>query len=111
VRHDNDGFLGFLELNERAWGGDTYADRPKLEAILGAHVVAFWRSTHRRDPACRVTIHINLNEVHRYAAEMLIHSNTRTPDRRLMRLYVGGQRARIKGIKLILEIEAPLPDR
>lgn len=100
----DDAFLGFVELNERAWGNDSYLGRPKLQEILEARVVIFWQSTKKRDPAYRVTVHQNLDEIHHFAKDMLIHSSTRIPDKRLARMYVDHRRVRIKGVKVIFEI-------
>lgn len=99
----NETFMGFVELNERAWGTESYPGRPRLEQILHAKVVAFWQTTRNRDPAYRVSVHQNLAEIHRWATEMLIHSRTRSPEKRLVRLYVDQRRARIKSVRVALE--------
>lgn len=98
-----DTFMGFVELNERAWGSDGYAGRPRLEEILRARVVAFWQHSRNRDPAYRVSVHENLHEIHEWAAHVLIESRTRTPEKRLARLYVDKRRVRIKGVRILLE--------
>ena len=35
-------FMAYVQAHERQWGMDTYPDRPALESILKARVVAFW---------------------------------------------------------------------
>jgi hypothetical protein len=104
-----DTFMGFIELNERAWGTDSYPGRPRLEAILRARVVAFWQSNKARDPAYRVTVHENITEIHHWATDMLIASKTRVPDRRLVRLYVDKRRVRIKGVRILIEEGSQTP--
>jgi hypothetical protein len=99
----NDTFMGFVELNERAWGTDSYPGRPRLEEILRARVVAFWQHSRNRDPAYRVSIHENLLEIHEWASQTLIDSKNRMPEKRLTRLYVDKRRARIKGVRILLE--------
>jgi hypothetical protein len=76
-----------------------------LQDILESRIVVFWRSTSRRDPAYRVTLHHDLKELHRHASQMLIHSSTQTPDRRIARVYVDRRRLLIKGIKIVFELE------
>ncbi len=99
----NDTFMGFVELNERAWGTDSYAGRPRLEEILQARVVVFWQHSRNRDPAYRVSVHENLAEIHEWATQMLVESKTRTPEKRLSRIYVDQRRARIKSVRIQLE--------
>jgi len=100
-----DAFLGFVEMNERAWGQDSYPGRPTLQQILDTRIVVFWRSTKHKDPAYRVTVHEKLTEVHDYAAQMLLHSKTRLPDRRLAKVYVDRRLLVIKGVKVVFELE------
>lgn len=100
-----DTFLGYVQLNERAWGTEGYPNRPTLEEILEARVVAFWSSTRRKEPGYRVTVHQNLSEIHRFASEMLIHSRTQVPDKRLTKLYVDKRQVRIKAVRVLLEYD------
>lgn len=101
----DDTFLGFVELNERAWGTESYVGRPKLQEILDARVVVFWHSTKRRDPGLRISVYPDLKALHHYTSRMLIHSNTQQPDRRIARVYVDRRRMRLKGIKLVFDLE------
>lgn len=99
-----DTFMGYVELNERAWGMEKYPGRPTLEEILAAKVVVFWRCTsNRKDPGYRVTLHRSIAELEKHAFDMRIHSNTRMPDRRLAKLFVNQRPAKIAGLKLRLE--------
>lgn len=102
-------FVGFVELNERAWGTNSYPGRPTLHEILTSKIVAFWRTDQKRDHAYRVTLHTTLRDINNYASAIVLHSNTRTPERRLMRLYVDQRRVVIRGVKLILEFNGEPP--
>lgn len=95
-------FMGYVELNERAWGLDKYPGRPALDEILAAKAVAFWR-VNTTDPGYRVTLHRTIGELEQYAYDLLIHSNTRKPDRRLAKLFINQKPARIAGLRLKLE--------
>jgi len=97
-------FLGEVEIHERAWGTQSYSGRPKLVEIMSARIVAFWRE-NRRDPGYRITLHQDTKEIQRYVTEILLNVNTRTPNRRLARLFVEQKRIKIKGVKLIFEME------
>jgi hypothetical protein len=97
-------FLGDVELHERAWGTQSYSGRPKLAEVMSARIVAFWRD-NRRDPGYRITLHQNSGEIQKFVTDLVLDSNTRAPTRRLARLYVEKKRIRIKGVKLIFEME------
>lgn len=101
-------FMSYVQLHERAWGMDSYPNRPKLEDILQAKYVAFWASTTRNDPGYRITLHEDGAEINRYLTELVLHSKTRIPDRRLARLFIEKKQYRIKGVKVMVEpIEKP----
>lgn len=97
-------FLSEVELHERAWGVSSYANRPKLSEIMEAWVVIFWRHD-RRDPGYRITLHKGAEEIHEYVTNLLLSSKTRQPVPRLARLYVKQQRVKIKGVKLVFEVD------
>jgi len=97
-------FLGEVEIHERAWGTQSYSGRPKLADIMSARIVAFWRE-NRLDPGYRITLHQDTKEIQRHVTEILLNVNTRTPSRRLARLFVEHKRIKIKGVKLIFEME------
>lgn len=97
-------FLNEVEIHERVWGTVSYSGRPKLSDIMTARIVAFWRYS-RRDPGYRVTLHNDSREIHKYVTDMVLNVNTRTPNRRLARLYVEQKRIKIKGVKIIFEME------
>jgi hypothetical protein len=98
-------FLSYVELHERAWGMDTYPNRPSLDSILKARVVAFWHPLNRKDAGYRITVHNNLMELNQFATDLLLHSRTRPPDKRLARLFVDQQKVKIRGVKLLLEVD------
>jgi hypothetical protein len=78
-------FTGYVELHERAWGMDTYPGRPKLEAILAARVVALWHSSGRKEPGFRITVHNGIEEINQHIMDLVLHSKSALPQRRLLR--------------------------
>ncbi len=103
----NDSFMHYVELHERAWGMDKYPDRPSLQQLLTAPVVAFWYLHDRRESRYVASLHQDLNELNAYVSSMVVHnSKVRVPERRLARLFVSRRPVVIKGVRLILaEVE------
>jgi hypothetical protein len=100
---NNDLFLHYVQLHERAWGSDPYPQRPRLADILKAPVVAFWYPTARHEYRLQITLHRSLQEVETHLVQMLLHTKTQPPTRRLSRLFVKGQQVRIKGLNILWE--------
>lgn len=95
-------FMGHVQLHERAWGMDKYPDRPGLDDILKARIVAFWR-VKNTDEGYRITLHESGDEIVDYINKLLFETPVHPPDRRLVKLFIEQQEVRIKGVKLILE--------
>lgn len=94
-------FLSYVQMHERAWGNVQYTDRPKLDAIMNAYIVCFWRMVKQSDPNPRITIHKSTDELHQYAAEILLNLHIRPPTKRLSKLFVNHEQYAIKGIRLL----------
>ncbi|MBL8157114.1 MAG: hypothetical protein JNM70_23275 [Anaerolineae bacterium] len=95
-------FMGHVQLHERAWGLDKYPDRPTLDDILKARIVAFWRAK-TSDAGYRITLHESGDAIVDYINTLLFKTPVHPPDRRLVKLFVEKEEVRIKGVKLILE--------
>lgn len=96
-------FMAYVQNHERAWGMDTYPGRPRLDEILNAWIVAFWYPTRRREPGFRITLHRDIDEIQQHVTELVLHSNTRPPERRLARLFVNKKQVKVKGVRLVFE--------
>jgi hypothetical protein len=93
-----------VEIHERAWGTQSYPGRSSLAKIMSARIVVFWRE-NRRDPGYRITLPKDTSEIQQYVNEIILDINSRPPTRRLARLYVNQQRIKIKGVKIIFEMD------
>lgn len=94
-------FTSYVQYHERVWGTVKYPDRPSLDQMMNAHVVCFWRMLSKREPGYRVTVHQSTDELHKYAAQILLNLNIKPPEKRLAKLFVNGELYVIKGIKLL----------
>ena len=94
-------FLSYVQQHERMWGTVQYTDRPKLDTIMNAYIVCFWRMVDKKDPNFRITVHKSTDELHQYAAEILLNLHVRPPMKRLAKLFVNHEQYAIKGIKLL----------
>lgn len=97
----DESFTSYVELHERAWGMDSYPGRPKLEDILSARVVALWHSSTKREPGYRITVYDDIKEVNQHIMDLVLHSKTESPQRRLFRLFIDKEMAKIKGLKVL----------
>ncbi|MCB9453309.1 MAG: hypothetical protein H6672_17905 [Anaerolineaceae bacterium] len=97
-------FMAEVEMHERAWGTQSYSGRPSLAKIMEARIVVFWRE-NRRDPGYHITLHENTKEIQKYVNESVLDIGLKPPARRLARLYVNQKRIRIKGVKIIFEMD------
>jgi hypothetical protein len=95
-------FLGYVEQHERVWGTQEYPGRPSLFDLINAKVVAFWHPSSEGDKRLSVTVHEDMTDLNTFLARLLLHINEKPPDRRLARIFVGGRKARIKGVRLQL---------
>lgn len=95
--------LGWIQLHERAWGQDRYPNRPSLEQMLKAPVLAFWYPAKRGETRHKVSIHESLKDLNTYATHLLLHSKIEQPQQRLARLFVDGRPVRIRGVRILIE--------
>lgn len=93
-----DEFMQNVQQHERAWGDKHYPARPDLQTILAAPVVAFWKSTNPREKRETITLHADVNAINSHLSFLILHSNTKQPDRRLARVFVNKRRIRPTGL-------------
>ena len=98
---DRSEFLALVQQHERAWGQDTYTDRPDLERVLNASVVAFWQvegsGKHADHP--QITLHGDLREIEDYFVKLIFRATLPAPKRRLYKLYADGRQMRVASVK------------
>ena len=104
MNNRQDTFISMVEVNDRSWGNETYADRPTLERVLNAPIVVFWKLM-KTEPGYRVTCHDTLTDLHIFASTMFLRPIP--VDRRIARVYVQQKRVKVKGVKVILASENP----
>lgn len=95
--------LGWVQLHERSWGQDRYKDRPGLEDMLNAQVLAFWYPNKRNETRFTASVHQTLRDLNAYATHLLIYSKVEQPQQRLARLFVDGRRVRVRGVRILIE--------
>jgi hypothetical protein len=106
--------IDFAQEHERAWGNESYTNRPTLADILNAPVVVFWKPTVIADdnprqknapPPLRetITLHEQLGEVEQYLTKLLFRVGFNPLDRQLVRIFHKGQKVKIKGVKILFE--------
>lgn len=99
-------FIGWIDLHEKAWGMDSYRDRPTLKDMLNATVLAFWYPTKGTDSRFTATVHRDMGALNRYATVMLCETKYKQPPRRLARLFINRKKMNILGVKYIVEESA-----
>ena len=108
--------IDFAQEHERAWGNESYTNRPTLADILNAPVVAFWKPilppednprAKTAPPPLRetITIHAELADIEQYLTKLLFRVGFNPLDRQLVRIFHKGQRVKIKGIKILFEAD------
>jgi len=95
--------LGWVQLHERSWGQDRYKQRPSLEDMLNAPVLAFWYPSKRGETRFTASIHATMRDLNAYATHLLVYSKVEQPQQRLARLFVDGRRVRIRGVRILIE--------
>lgn len=95
--------LSWIQLHERAWGQDRYPNRPSLEDMLHAPVLAFWFPAKRGETRYTVSVHASLRDLNAYATHLLVYSKVEQPQQRLARLFVDGRRVKIRGVRILIE--------
>lgn len=112
--------IDFAQEHERAWGNEQYVNRPTLADMLNAPVVVFWKPNIALDDNPRqknlvpiretVTVHQNLGEVEQFITRMVFRVGVNPPDKQLVRVFRGGKRVKIKGVRILFEDEPPNDD-
>jgi hypothetical protein len=106
-RNDRDSLTAYIELHERTWGMKQYTGRPKLDAILKAPVVVFWRANDGKDERWTITLHENLLDLEKYFTRMLFRSNVEPPKRRVVKIFKEGKAVIVRSVKILFqEIES-----
>jgi len=89
-------FMDYVQLHERAWGMEHYANRPSLMDILNAPVVVFWQVMEGEDEPQDnreiITLHDTLDAIEKILLQTLLRAQVKTPRRRITRLYKDKQR-------------------
>ena len=98
------GFLDYVQEHERAWGNDTYANRPNLQDFLQAQVVVFWMPVGVETPRRTATLHHSLDELQSYFSKLLLRGALEPPKQRIVQIFAGGKVARIKSVKVEFEV-------
>ncbi|MCL4255448.1 MAG: hypothetical protein KJ043_16940, partial [Anaerolineae bacterium] len=57
-----------------------------------------------------VTVHQNLGEVEQFITRMVFRVGVNPPDKQLVRVFRGGKKVKIKGVRIIFEDETPNDD-
>lgn len=91
-------FLKTVQLHERAWGTESYAQRPSLEEMLNAKVVVFWK--HGKENQWRASTHDSLAEVEQEITRMLLRINIAPPKRSVARIFGKGKRICMQKVKI-----------
>src|SRR5690242_10952032 len=98
------GFLDYVQEHERAWGNDTYTNRPNLQDFLGAGVVVFWMPVGVETPRRTATLHKSLDELQDYFAKFLLRGTLEPPKQRIVQIFAQGKPVRIKGVRVEFEV-------
>ncbi|MFN8452078.1 MAG: hypothetical protein U0521_31480 [Anaerolineae bacterium] len=102
-RNDRDSLNAYIELHERSWGMRQYSGRPKLDQILKAPVVVFWRSADGKDDRWTITLHENLFDLEKYFTRLLFRSNVEPPKRRVAKIFKDGKAVIVRGVKILFQ--------
>ncbi|PJF28252.1 MAG: hypothetical protein CUN52_13405 [Phototrophicales bacterium] len=112
--------IDFAQEHERAWGNEQYLNRPTLADILNAPVVVFWKPNIPADDNPRqknptpiretITLHQSLSDVEQFITRMVFRTGVQPLDKQLVRIFRGGKRVKIKGVRIIFEDDTPTDD-
>ena len=98
-------FIDIVQEHERAWGTETYQERPGLAEILNAAVVAFWQKTDGKEKRLFITLHSDTKDIESHLAKLVLRSSVQTPDRRYIMGFQGQKRLKITGFKIMFTTE------
>ncbi len=79
-------FTEAIQEHERVWHVGTYPDRPNLDQIMQAPVVAFWIQNNDHRPI--ITLHPDLKDIKSYFHTLARRLPIGYPSRRLSALFV-----------------------
>lgn len=106
-------FMECVQMHERAWGMETYANRPPLEKIMTAPVVVFWKSRNQKmsaDELWTVTLHADMTALEQHFTSLLFRVTVKPIDKIAVRIFQNQKRVVLKGVRFIFN-EAEYHDR
>src|SRR5688572_9332270 len=97
-------FIELVQLHERAWGTETYPNRPDLNALLTKPVVVMWVTT---DPKAKdrylFSVHDNANELNDMVTGMITLTRTNLAgSRKISKIFIQQQSVKF-GVKIAIE--------
>ncbi len=105
TKKDEKPFIEIVEAHERAWGKDSYPNRPSLSELLNAPVLALWKSPNPQDERLRATVHQNTDSINKHITRLVIHSRLEMPTHRLAAVYINQKKAAIRSVSVELTVE------
>lgn len=103
-------FMECVQMHERAWGMETYVNRPPLEKIMAAPVVVFWKSRHKKkaaDELWTVTLHADMAALEHHFTSLLFRVTVKPLDKIAVRIFQNQKRVILKGVRFIFnEVES-----
>lgn len=103
-------FMDCVQMHERAWGMETYANRPPLEKIMAAPVVVFWKSRHQKksaDELWAVTLHADMAALEQHFTSLLFRVTVKPIDKIAVRIFQNQKRVVLKGVRFVFsEVES-----
>lgn len=102
-------FMDYVQGHERSWGNDTYQNKPELEALLRAPIVAFWRpvgsdTNDKKAERYIATLHKDLGELEDYFSKLLFRALLEPPKQRILKIFANTKSVKIKGVKVLFEV-------
>lgn len=96
-------FMHYVQLHERAWGGEVYAGRPNLSEILDSPVVVFWQVEGKPSKNI-ITLYNDIRDLEKFVTRMLLLSSVDIARKRLSKVFVNQKRVHITAVKLIFSV-------
>lgn len=79
------------------WGGERYPNRPTLDEIMSAPVVAFWVQDVVQDGSKHtITLHSDMTDIQDYFHSLALRLSIGYPTRRLKFVFVRQREVRVK---------------
>lgn len=92
-------FMDYVQLHERTWGTENYANRPDLGAILASPVVVFW-DIGDENGRHKATLHPDLSDVEKHLLRLLIGARKDPPKQHIAEIFQNQKRMVVGGIKI-----------